>query len=674
MENKFSRCILQELSEVADLAEYKPATDNKLSYHWLDFNLIYSKNNSSVDDLFDQLYIYHDYKDLTHAILKRLGQLGKDDVGRGVTERLVDFLTQNPSFTYITHPHLHRFKWTLDHFVKVHKQFRTDSALLLGVLVNAAGFDKLDTLLEHPIGEILDKHVQLFTKVHAECSTKYKESADTDALYLATIAFVLSHNKSDWYEYLATHLNTNTHHVIDNLTILTQNNKTDISDMLDHLKEFIVFAATDDEGVISSLSRCLLTIFRKSGDNGLLVSTIQTLLNHLSFTTTALITHLTLQLNRTQITSLTTSIFLQNLDSYAESADIAHHLIALAPITDHTTFVEIVKAIAQLDDSFSAQKAMAGHALSDKALSLAVLDHYLTLFIQASSRNVSLNDYVDIIAILIQDTQSEGISSKLRKFWIIAATKSLPDSSALQSIALKSPALVFTQADISSHSAINDKRAYLTKILPKNAGDIRYLSSDQVVLLIALYKLENIRSANCRPATLLTYFAVDSFSDASSTECVKGISDLLTKTFISEWITQSKSQSIELGLLDQIKQLLIGTCHRLEIVRTVAFRFVDRVLTAIPDLISKSTIIYSVLELLSLLHQSCTNHMEFEYSFRFNYASDLADFQIDLPDSYELKDGLVRKLSHALDRWIVSALPGSNLELNSAFSVGVASE
>ncbi|EOR01015.1 Phosphatidylinositol 4-kinase stt4 [Wallemia ichthyophaga EXF-994] len=551
----------------------------------------------------------------------------------------------------------------------------SDSAFLLRVLISAIGFNDLENLLSHPIPEILDKHVQFFYKVHIESSIKYKEHADIDALYLSTLSFILSHCKSDWCEYLTTHLNTNTLHLIDSLTILTQNNKVDISDTLDHLKEYILHSTTHNDAIIASLSRCLLTLFKFSGDDALLVSTIHTLLNHLSFSTTALITHLTLQLNRSQITNLSTSIFLQNLDTYPKSADIAHHLIALAPITPHSTFIEIAKAIAHLDDSFNAQKAMAKQSLSDKYLSSAVLEHYLKLFIQASQNNsnkVSLGEYVDVIAILMRDddnhAESDSISAKLRKFWIIVATQSLPDSNALHEIALKSPALVFTQADITAHSAINEKRAFLTTILPRNAGDIRYLSSDQVVLLITLYKLEGIRCAHCRPSTLLAYLDGDIFSDASSTECLKGISDLLTHTFISEWIAQSKVQSIDLRLLEHIKALLIASCHRLEIVRTIAFRFADRVLTAIPDLVSKSVVIYTVLELLSLLHQSCANHMEFEYSFRFNYASSLAAFQIDLPDSSAVKNGLVERLSRALDRWIVSALPGSNLELNSTLS------
>ncbi|TIA89442.1 hypothetical protein E3P99_02073 [Wallemia hederae] len=672
LENKFSKEILRELSEVADLKEYAPATDNKLSYHWLDFNLIYSKNNDSVDSLFDQLYIYHDHAELTNAILARLGELA-GDVGKGfaVTDRLVEFITQNQSFTHLLYPHLYRFKWSWEHFVKLHKQFRLDTTLLLGVLVKAVGSDKLDNLLEQPIQEILDKHVQLFAKVHAESSTKYQESGDTDALYLSTLSFILSHSKSDWIEYLATHVNTNTQHVIDNLTILNQNNKVEAADIINHLKELVLRVAIEDESVIASVSRCLLTVFKKSKDDSLLVSTMQTLLNHLSFTTAALITHLTTQINRQQITNLTTSIFLQNLDTHARSADIVQHLLTLSNVTDHATFIEIAKSIAQLDDSLFAQKKLAQKAHKDKHLAVSLLDHYLTLAIQPNSNNAALVECVDIISILIPDTHlelSEDILTKLRKFWISAAIRSLPDTVQLQNIALHSPTLLFTQSDISTHSAINDKRAYLTKLLPKNAGDIRYLSSDEVVLLMTVYKLENIRSSHCRPSTILDYFSTDCFSDASSVECVKGIADLLTQTFISSWITSSKTQSIHLGLLDHIKRLLIGTCHRLEIVRTIAFRFVDNVLRSVPDLVSKSTVVYTILELLSLLHQSCLNQMEFEYSFRFNYASALADFHIDLPDSYELKDGLVKKLSHALDKWITMALPGSNLELNSALS------
>ncbi|TIC01454.1 kinase-like protein [Wallemia mellicola] len=669
IENKFNKLILSELDNVADLLDYKPATDNKLSYHWLDFNQVYSRNNNSVDDLFDQLYIYHDRLDLVDSILARLSVLGQDDVVK-VVDKLLDFIIKYPVVVQNTYAKIHLFNWNLDHFVKLHKQFRTNSELLLKVLIKATGFDSIDSLTKKPISEILDKHAQFFNKVHLEFLTRYQENQDSHSLYLSTISFILSHNKSDYFDYLIKSINS--HDVIDNLTILTLNNKTQTNTTLTELKSFIIQNVIDDQEIISSCSHCLLTVFKKSTDEDLLVSTLQSILNHSSSTTAAIVTDISLKLNSINITNLTINVLLQNLNRYTNTQDVAHNLVSLSTITDKVTFLEIVKTLSQLENTIDAQRSLALNALPEKSLALTVLDHYLRLFIQSSGKNMRLDEYVHIIATLIDNSAlewDETVLAKLRKFWVISTTHALQDTKDMQTIALKSPSLNFTQTDITSHASIQEKRASLVKLLPKQANDIRYLSSDDVVLLLTVYKLENIRCQHCHPSGILNYFQDDCFSESSSSECIKSIADSLTNTFIQSWAIRSRSQSIDVKLLDEIKALLVGTCHRLEIVRSIAFSFSNRLLTAIPNLVSKQVIIFTILELLSLLHESCTNQLEFEYSFKFNYSSTLAAFEVDLPDNYSLKDSLIKKLTHSLDVWVISALPGANLELSSALSV-----
>lgn len=635
----------------------------------MDFNQVYSRINNSVDDLFDQLYIYHDRPDLVDSILARLSVIGQDDVVK-VVDKLLDFIIKYPVVVKNTYTKIHLFNWNLEHFVKLHKQFRTNSELLLKVLIKATVFDSIDGLTKKPISEILDKHAQFFNKVHLEFLTRYQENEDSHSLYLSTISFILSHNKSDYFDYLVKSINSSD--VIDNLTILTLNNKTQTNTTVSQLKSFIIQNTLDDQEIISSSSHCLLTAFKKSTDDDLLVSTVQSILNHPSSTTAAIVTDISLKLNSINITNLTISVLLQNLNRYTNTQDVAQNLVSLSTITDNVTFLEIVKTFSQLENTIDAQRSLAVKALSNKPLALTILDYYLRLFIQSSGKNVRLDEYVHVIATLIDNTDlewDETVLAKLRKFWIMSSTHALQDSKDLQTIALNSPSLNFSQADITSHTSIQDKRAYLVKLLPKQANDIRYLSSDDVVLLLTVYKLENIRCQHCRPSGILNYFQDGCFSDSSSSECIKSIADSLTNTFIQSWAIRSKTQSVDVKLLDDIKALLIGTCHRLEIVRSIAFGFSNRLLTAIPNLVSKQVIIFTILELLSLLHESCTNQLEFEYSFKFNYSSMLAAFEVDLPDNYSFKDSLIKKLTHSLDVWVISALPGANLELSSALSV-----
>jgi len=80
---------------------------------------------------------------------------------------------------------------------------------------------------------------------------------------------------------------------------------------------------------------------------------------------------------------------------------------------------------------------------------------------------------------------------------------------------------------------ISTHRAYLTKHIATRASDIRYLSSGQVVFLLAMHDMETMRSAQGLTSSLVTYFVNDSLNrNAGLTACMEAIAEKVGLFFL----------------------------------------------------------------------------------------------------------------------------------------------
>jgi phosphatidylinositol 4-kinase len=63
--------------------------------------------------------------------------------------------------------------------------------------------------------------------------------------------------------------------------------------------------------------------------------------------------------------------------------------------------------------------------------------------------------------------------------------------------------------------------------------------------------------------------------------------------------------NLDKHLSKELRTLLILSCHRIQRTREIAFRLFDRLVTGFPSLMCDSLLVYSMLDILTLLQNAC---------------------------------------------------------------------
>ena len=68
---------------------------------------------------------------------------------------------------------------------------------------------------------------------------------------------------------------------------------------------------------------------------------------------------------------------------------------------------------------------------------------------------------------------------------------------------------------------------------------------------------------------------------------------------------QARTQSLPGELLGELQSLLTGSTHRVSRARVVASKYLDRLITSFPSLMCDPPLVFSILEVLTLLRRAC---------------------------------------------------------------------
>lgn len=138
-----------------------------------------------------------------------------------------------------------------------------------------------------------------------------------------------------------------------------------------------------------------------------------------------------------------------------------------------------------------------------------------------------------------------------------------------------------------------------------------------------MYHLETMRSALGKSSNLPSYFVNESVNKHSSlSSCMDAVVDQVSslKLLISVG-TYSKNQVTQIGIRNLSRQavehslpvsisqdlraLLIFSCHRVAHTRSVAMEYLNRLITSFPSLMCDPPLVFAILEVLTLLRNAC---------------------------------------------------------------------
>ncbi|PWN92771.1 hypothetical protein FA10DRAFT_298233 [Acaromyces ingoldii] len=236
------------------------------------------------------------------------------------------------------------------------------------------------------------------------------------------------------------------------------------------------------------------------------------------------------------------------------------------------------------------------------------------------------------------------------------ATDTSHITEALGIISLKTPTLVpetavnYIESELKfnsvlrrefSSSALEGQRKSLATLIPSHASEVRSFGFPQVTFLNTIYSLECTRSSMGMPSMVLWYFVNEGLNNSSLVGSMEAIADKVIASYMEDLSYQVNDHSLDPRVTMEVRNLVLGSCHRVEKVRTVSRRFLDRLINAYPSLLCDQDLVVTMLEMLTLLRQGCEGQYRDEYAPVYHFKSEKADVAFVLSDSYAQRNEIL---------------------------------
>lgn len=253
---------------------------------------------------------------------------------------------------------------------------------------------------------------------------------------------------------------------------------------------------------------------------------------------------------------------------------------------------------------------------------------------------------------------------------------------ALANIAEKTPALVqehatdFVGSELEYNTVLrkdfansiqNRMRQTLTEILPshKFTSDIRNMSTPQVTMLIAINDLEEMRTVRFAPSVILDYFSNESINKSAMSGPLNGIAARLSSVFLKCVSQRVVEHHMPHTVSIEVRKVLIACTHRIRRVREVALQQAKQIIETFSALMCEREVVFTLLEMLTLMRRSCEMQYTDEYSPIHEFKSDKMDLTLILTDDYSVRNEISTQLYNVAQRWLTLAISRAPLEVQS---------
>ncbi|KAF3924761.1 hypothetical protein AA313_de0210069 [Arthrobotrys entomopaga] len=210
---------------------------------------------------------------------------------------------------------------------------------------------------------------------------------------------------------------------------------------------------------------------------------------------------------------------------------------------------------------------------------------------------------------------------------------------------------------------IAEQKRKLSNALPTHDGEIRSLSYPKVIFLQATLLVESLRALEGDCSKILTYFIDPSFKHSDEATCMSSIAAEVINIYLRNVQMGNLKAFRAPHVAHQLVQFFTGCCHRVEKVQYVAANCADRIISAVPSALCQKSSIFALLELLTLMWNSCLEAETDEYGWHSVYKSPLAGIQIELSDSYPLRRKTLKTYNDRAKTWLLRVLDIAPLDV-----------
>ncbi|KAK6340701.1 phosphatidylinositol-4- kinase [Orbilia brochopaga] len=203
---------------------------------------------------------------------------------------------------------------------------------------------------------------------------------------------------------------------------------------------------------------------------------------------------------------------------------------------------------------------------------------------------------------------------------------------------------------------IAEQKRKLSSALPTHDGEIKGLSYPKVIFLQAALLVESLRALEGDCSKILTYFVDPAFKSGDEATCMSSIASEVISIYLRNVHQGNLKAFAAPHVARQLVEFFTGCCHRVEKVQFVSAGCADRIITAVPSALCQKSSMFALLELLSLLWNSCLESETDEYGWHSVYRSKVVKISIELSDSYPFRKKTLRTYNDRAKRWLLRVL------------------
>ena len=212
-----------------------------------------------------------------------------------------------------------------------------------------------------------------------------------------------------------------------------------------------------------------------------------------------------------------------------------------------------------------------------------------------------------------------------------------------------------------AHTA--QQKQVLISSYPTLESEIKSLDYAELTFLNAAHLIAVLRARTGDCTRTMEYFFDTKFKSGSLSTVLLSIAINGVDVYLSKTRTGHLQRFAAPELAQQLVTFFQGCCHRIAKVQQVATSAVDRVVSQVPSALCQRSSVFAMLELLTLLWNSCLDAETDEYSWKSTYASERGKVSIQLSDDFAFRRATLNAFHKRCRIWVIKVIEVAPLDM-----------
>ena len=219
-----------------------------------------------------------------------------------------------------------------------------------------------------------------------------------------------------------------------------------------------------------------------------------------------------------------------------------------------------------------------------------------------------------------------------------------------------------------------EQKKRLIGLLPSRESEIRGLSYPKVIFSVSTFLMEVLRADYGDCTKTLTYFLDPSLRTGDMGSCMMAICEEVLSVYLRRVLQGGRREFSASYVAQQLAILFMGCCHRIQRVQQAAALFADRLIAEIPSALCQESSIFALLELLSIMWDSCLEAETDEYEWKSSFSSKRGNVSVELSDDYAFRKATLNALYKRARIWVTRVLNIAPLDVKGLLQVSLAND